>query len=79
MCSSDKPKRRGFHLEHWQVVNIGLIVYDMLAVSAAYFLALWLRFDCRFSSIVCADLCPCLLVCVQKVQALPEHLALCKL
>ena len=28
---------------------------------------------------VCADLCPCLLACVQKVQALSEHLALCKL
>ena len=51
MCSSDKQNRRGFHLEHWQVVNIGLIVYDMFAVSAAYFLALWLRFDCSFSAI----------------------------
>ena len=28
-----------------------LIVYDLLAVNMAYFLALWFRFDCRFSMI----------------------------
>ncbi|MBP5249834.1 MAG: polysaccharide biosynthesis protein [Lachnospiraceae bacterium] len=28
-----------------------LVGYDILAVSLAYFLALWLRFDCSFSSI----------------------------
>lgn len=28
-----------------------LALYDMLAVSAAYFLALWFRFDCQFSAI----------------------------
>ena len=38
-------------LQHWHVVNIGLILYDALAVNAAYFLALWVRFDCRFSMI----------------------------
>ena len=38
-------------LEHWQVINLGLIVYDILAVCAAFFLALWLRFDCQFSEI----------------------------
>lgn len=38
-------------LQHWQVVNIGLMIYDALAVNAAYFLALWVRFDCRFSMI----------------------------
>ena len=38
-------------LMHWQVITIGLIIYDMLAVNASYFLALWLRFDCRFSMI----------------------------
>ena len=38
-------------LQHWQVVNIGLIIYDALAVNAAYFLALWVRFDCRFSMV----------------------------
>lgn len=28
-----------------------LLIYDVLAVNAAYFLALWLRFDCTFSVI----------------------------
>lgn len=28
-----------------------LLVYDVLAVNASYFCALWLRFDCRFSMI----------------------------
>ena len=28
-----------------------LVVYDVIAVNLSYFLALWLRFDCRFSSI----------------------------
>jgi len=37
--------------EHWQVVNAGLIVYDILAVNAAFFLALWVRFDCVYSMI----------------------------
>ena len=38
-------------IQHWQVVNIGLILYDILAVNACYFMALWVRFDCRFSEI----------------------------
>ena len=42
---------RLLRLEHWQLVRIYLIVYDVLAVNASYLLALWLRFDCQFSSI----------------------------
>lgn len=38
-------------IEHWEVVSILLMVYDFLAVSMAYLVALWLRFDCRFSRI----------------------------
>ena len=38
-------------LKHWQIINIGLMIYDILAVNAAYFLALWVRFDCRISMI----------------------------
>lgn len=38
-------------MKHWQLINIGLVLYDMLAVNAAYFLALWVRFDCQFSMI----------------------------
>ena len=42
---------RTLHLEHWQLIMIYLIVYDVIAVNGAYFLALWLRFDCRFTMI----------------------------
>ncbi len=38
-------------VEHWQFIVILLVCYDIVAVNLAYFLALWLRFDCIFSSI----------------------------
>ena len=38
-------------LEHWQIIAIGLVVYDLIAVNAAHLLALWVRFDCRYSLI----------------------------
>lgn len=44
-------KRRGLHMEHWQFIAIYLVIYDIFSVSASYFIALWLRFDCRFSLI----------------------------
>ena len=39
-----KPK-----MAHWQIVNLGLLIYDVLAVNAAFFGALWLRFDCSIT------------------------------
>ncbi|MEE0885043.1 MAG: polysaccharide biosynthesis protein, partial [Faecalimonas sp.] len=39
-----KPK-----MAHWQIVNLGLLIYDVLAVNAAFFGAMWLRFDCSIS------------------------------
>ena len=36
---------------HWKKVAFLLVCYDIIAVNMSYFLALWLRFDCRFSSI----------------------------
>ncbi len=44
-------RNKVLHLEHWQIVSLYLVLYDILAVTAAYFLALWLRFDCSFSQI----------------------------
>ena len=44
-------KKTRFRLEHWQIIALMLIVYDMIAVNVAYFAALWLRFDCRISQI----------------------------
>ena len=36
-------------MAHWQFINLGLMLYDVLAVNAAFFLAMWLRFDCSIS------------------------------
>ncbi len=38
-------------LEHWQVIAVFLICYDAIVSFGAYFMALWLRFDCRFGEI----------------------------
>ncbi len=38
-------------IEHWQVISILLMFYDFLTVVFSYFLALWIRFDCRISLI----------------------------
>lgn len=46
--SSKKMKKK---MEHWEVITLLLMVYDFLAVAVSYFAALWIRFDCRFSSI----------------------------
>lgn len=40
-----------FVLQHSQKVAICLMVYDLVAVSFAFFLAQWLRFDLKFSEI----------------------------
>ena len=38
---------KDFHLKHWQIIAICLIVYDIIAVNLEYFCALMLRFDFR--------------------------------
>lgn len=38
-------------MRHWEVVTLGLLIYDAMSIAAAYFLALWLRYDCRISQI----------------------------
>ena len=47
----EKQPRVQKHIEHWQLIALLLVAYDVIAVNAAYFAALWLRFDCRFSEI----------------------------
>ena len=44
-----KWKSRG--VQPWHIVSILLMVFDILTVNGAYFAALWLRFDFRFSLI----------------------------
>ena len=46
-CTPKKPQR----IEHWHVVAALMILYDVVAVNLAGFLALWIRFDCQFSLI----------------------------
>lgn len=48
---SENSKKLKKKMEHWEVVTLLLMVYDFLAVAVSYFAALWIRFDCRFSSI----------------------------
>ncbi|MDO5131376.1 MAG: nucleoside-diphosphate sugar epimerase/dehydratase [Eubacteriales bacterium] len=48
---SDQVNTTGRRILHWQVISLILVLYDIVAVNAAYFLALWFRFDCRFSVI----------------------------
>ncbi len=49
MDASDSAGKR--RLEHWQVIAAFLMTYDIVAINLAYFLALWIRFDCRYSEI----------------------------
>lgn len=44
-----KAERHKRKLEHWQVIALFLVLYDVIAVNAAYFLGLWFRFDCTYS------------------------------
>lgn len=37
--------------EHWKLISLYLVVYDIIAVNFSYFAALFLRFDMRISSI----------------------------
>lgn len=48
---SDSVQFRKKRIEHWQVVSMALAGYDAIAIILAFFLALWFRFDCRYSMI----------------------------
>lgn len=43
-----RPHKR---IEHWHKVAFFMALYDVVAVNAAYFAALWLRFDLKYSTI----------------------------
>lgn len=45
---SEGSKRK---IEHWQVVRLLLMVYDFVAVIVSFGIALWLRFDCKVTSV----------------------------
>ncbi len=52
MQAENRPqKKKKKILQHWQIISVCLIVYDLISVCAAYFMALWLRFDGLFNGI----------------------------
>lgn len=44
-------KKKPFRIQHWMWIALVLAVYDAIAVSAAYFFALLVRFDFQYSVI----------------------------
>ena len=43
-----RPKKR---LEHWQIISLYLMGYDIIVGAFGYFTALWLRYDLSFTKI----------------------------
>lgn len=43
----NKNARKG-QIEHWKIISVCLALYDAVAVNAAFYAALWLRYDCKF-------------------------------
>lgn len=44
-------KKGKFHIEHWKIISVFLVIYDIIAVNLSYLLALWIRFDASFEAI----------------------------
>lgn len=38
-------------LEHWKVIVLYLLIYDIVTINLSYFIGLWLRFDLQYSKI----------------------------
>lgn len=51
LSKSEEKRGQGFRLEHWHIIALGLMLYDSLALSFSYLIALWLRYDLRYSTI----------------------------
>ncbi len=45
------PKKKRFHFEPWHRIAAILILFDIFAVNLSYFIALWLRYDLKYSMI----------------------------
>lgn len=45
-------KSKGFmELEHWKLIALYLLIYDIVTINLSYFIGLWLRFDLQYSKI----------------------------
>ena len=51
LMNEKKTNKKAFKLEHWEKIAIMIGIYDLIAVSISYFLALLIRFDFRYSAI----------------------------
>lgn len=52
VSNQDKERKmKKKKIEHWQMIALYLMIYDVLAINFAYFFGLWLRFDLHFTSI----------------------------
>lgn len=38
-------------IEHWEIISLYLLLYDVIVINLSYFLGLWVRFDLKFSTI----------------------------
>ena len=47
MNSNHQPRR----VERWQIVAGLMMIFDVIAICASYFLALWLRYDLQYNAI----------------------------
>ena len=43
--------KKTFSFNRWRLIAFFLIIYDIAVSNGAYFLALWLRFDCHYTEI----------------------------
>lgn len=46
-----EAKKKFFSTRNWRLIAVFLMLYDYVAMVGAYFVALWLRFDCNFTEI----------------------------
>ena len=46
-----KKTEKGLYKKNISYVAVLLVIYDIVAVNLAYFLALWFRFDCKYSMV----------------------------
>ena len=52
VSNQDKERKmKKQKIEHWQIIALYLIVYDVIAINFSYFFGLWLRFDLHFTNI----------------------------
>lgn len=47
----ENAKKLKKKIEHWEVVTLLLLVYDIIAILVSYLAALWIRFDCKYEKI----------------------------